>query len=185
MPQAVSRQPPRAEVRVLTGPSNSYEVFGGQSDIRTGFSLCTFVFPCQYHSTNAPYQYSSTLLLSDDKPYKTGNVPQSNALSETRGYWIEKYFHFWVAVNQLTRWIKMESYCAMCSSVSFPRNPVHSISAKKNRILKVKLGSAMISYQLNDEDPHIYHHFTKPRAYTYRYTYVLPSLTANGARMKH
>jgi len=43
----------------------------------------------------------------------------------------------------------------------------------------------MIPYQLNDENPHIYDHCTKPRTYTYRYTYVIPSLTANGARMKH
>lgn len=98
---------------------------------------------------------------------------------------MEKCSHFWVAVNQFIRWIKMESSSVMCSSVSFPGNSVHSISAKKNRILKVKLGSAMISYQLNDEDPHIYDHFTKPRPYTYIYIYVLPSLTANGARMKH
>jgi hypothetical protein len=116
---------------------------------------------------------------------KTGNIPQSNALSETRGYWIEKYFHLWIAVNQLICWIKMESYYAMCSSVGFPRNSVHSISAKKNKILKVKFGSAMIPYRLNDENPHICDHVNKSRAYTYRYTYVLPSLTVSGARMKH
>jgi hypothetical protein len=140
--------------------------------------------PISFYQRPIP-MFINTLLLSDDKPSKTGNIPQSNVLSETRGHWIEKYFHFWVAVNQLTLWIQMESYCATCSSVGFPRNSVHSISAKKNRILKVKLGSAMIPYQLNDEDPHIYDHFTKPRAYSYRHTYVLPSLKANGARMKH
>lgn len=140
--------------------------------------------PVSFYQRPIPI-FINTLPLSDDKLPKTGNIPQSNALSETREYWIEKYSHFWVAVNQLIRWIKMESYSVMCSSVSFPGNSVHNISAKKNRILKVKLGSAMIPYQLNDEDPHIYDHFTKPRAYTYIYMYVLRPLTANGARMKH
>ena len=71
----------------------------------------------------------------------------------SQGYWIEKCFHFGDAVNQLIRWIKMEKYCAMSFSVSVPRNSVHSISATKNRILKVKLGLAMISYQLNEREP--------------------------------
>jgi hypothetical protein len=75
----------------------------------------------------------------------------------------------------------MESYCAM----RFSHNSFDSISAKKNKILKVKFGSAMIPYQLNDADPHICDHVNNPRAYTYRYTYVLPSLTVSGARMKH
>jgi len=29
-----------------------------RSDIRTGFPCSTLVFPYQYHSTTAPYQYS-------------------------------------------------------------------------------------------------------------------------------
>jgi len=36
----------------------------------------------------------------------------------------------------------MESYCALCFSVGFSRNSVESISAKNNKILKVKFGSA-------------------------------------------
>jgi hypothetical protein len=48
MPQAVSRRPITAEVRV--GPC---WICGGQSGTGIGFSPSTSVFPCQYHSTCA------------------------------------------------------------------------------------------------------------------------------------
>jgi hypothetical protein len=100
MLKAVSREPLVSEARDLSR-TILYEVFGGQSDIRTVFSPCTTVFPCQYHSTNAPYPFSSCYSYQNDKPSKTGNIPQSNALSETEEYWIEKYFHGRDVVNQL------------------------------------------------------------------------------------
>ena len=33
-------------------------ICGAQSDAVTGFPPSTSVFPCQYHSTDAPYSYS-------------------------------------------------------------------------------------------------------------------------------
>ena len=50
----VSRRHLKAEawVRFQIGPC---EICGGQSDTGTGFSPSTSGFPCQYHSTNAPY----------------------------------------------------------------------------------------------------------------------------------
>jgi len=56
MTQAVCRRPFTAETRVWS-QSNTCEVGGGQSGTVTGFSPSTSVFPCQYHSTNAPYPF--------------------------------------------------------------------------------------------------------------------------------
>jgi hypothetical protein len=53
MAQAVSRWPLTAEARVWTRVSLC-GICGGQSDIGTGFSPITSVFPCQFHSTDAP-----------------------------------------------------------------------------------------------------------------------------------
>ena len=52
----VSRRHITAEawVRSQTSPC---EICGGQSATGTGFSASTSVFPCQYHSTNAPYPF--------------------------------------------------------------------------------------------------------------------------------
>jgi hypothetical protein len=54
MAQAVSRRPTTAEARVLSRVSQC-GICGGQSGIGTGFSPCTSVFPCQFHSTGAPF----------------------------------------------------------------------------------------------------------------------------------
>ena len=53
MAQAVSRRAFTAKTRVLSRVS-SYGIRGGQSIIGTGFSPSTSVFPCQFHSTDAP-----------------------------------------------------------------------------------------------------------------------------------
>ena len=49
-------QPFLAETRVRTQVRIG-EIFGGQSGTLKGLSPSTSVFPCQYHSTNAPYPF--------------------------------------------------------------------------------------------------------------------------------
>jgi hypothetical protein len=53
MAQAVNRRPPTAEARVRSRVTPC-GICGGQSDIGTGFSPSSSVFPCQFHSTGAP-----------------------------------------------------------------------------------------------------------------------------------
>ena len=60
--EAVSRRPLIAENRV---PSQAWprETCGGQSGSGAGFSPSTSFFPCQHHSTSAPYLSSPSFLL--------------------------------------------------------------------------------------------------------------------------
>jgi hypothetical protein len=52
MAQLVSRRPLTAEARVRARV-NPYGISGGRNGTGTGFSPCSKVFPCQYHSTVA------------------------------------------------------------------------------------------------------------------------------------
>ena len=56
MAQAVSRRSTNAEDQI-GNQARSCEICGGQSGTVTGFSSTTSDFPCQYHSTNAPYPF--------------------------------------------------------------------------------------------------------------------------------
>ena len=56
MAQAVSCWPLTAEVRVQS-QANPCHICGAQSATSTGFSPSTSGFPCQYHSTIAPYPF--------------------------------------------------------------------------------------------------------------------------------
>jgi hypothetical protein len=54
--QAVSRRHVTAEDRVRC-QANMLVIYGGRSGTKTDFSPSTSVFPCQYHSTNAPHSF--------------------------------------------------------------------------------------------------------------------------------
>ena len=56
MAQAVSRRPLTAEARAQSRFSLC-EICGGRSTTGKGLSSSTSVFPCQHHSTNAPYSF--------------------------------------------------------------------------------------------------------------------------------
>jgi hypothetical protein len=93
MAQAVSRRLLTAEARVRSQVIPC-EICRGRSVTGTGFSPSTSVFPCKYHSTNAPYSSSSThCSCQKDKRAKPGNLTKNNAVSEIGEHWIEKYFH--------------------------------------------------------------------------------------------
>jgi hypothetical protein len=62
MAQAVSRWPLTAEVRVQSRVSPC-GISGGQSSTGTGFFLNNSVFPCQFHSTDAPLQGKTKKLI--------------------------------------------------------------------------------------------------------------------------
>jgi hypothetical protein len=53
MAQAVSRRPSTADAQVRSRVSLC-GICGGQSGTGTGFSASSSVFPCQFHSTDAP-----------------------------------------------------------------------------------------------------------------------------------
>ena len=56
VPQAVSRRPRMSEDRVRRW-TRPFGIWEGHSGTATGFSSSTSVFPCQYHSTIAPYSF--------------------------------------------------------------------------------------------------------------------------------
>jgi hypothetical protein len=55
MAQAVNRRPVTTEARVQSRVSPC-GICDGQRGTGTGFSLSTLVFPCEFHSTDAPLQ---------------------------------------------------------------------------------------------------------------------------------
>lgn len=55
MNQAVIGQPFTAEAWSIL--STSVCICGGQTDTGIGFSACTVLVPCQYHSTSTPYSF--------------------------------------------------------------------------------------------------------------------------------
>jgi hypothetical protein len=62
MPQAISRRPLAAEVRVRFR-FGSCTIYGRQSGTGTGFSSSTSVLPCQFHCTGSPLKEVCTIRL--------------------------------------------------------------------------------------------------------------------------
>jgi hypothetical protein len=58
MAQAVSRRPLTAEARVRSSISPR-GIYGGQSGTGTDFCPSTSVFPCKFHSTDAPLKWKN------------------------------------------------------------------------------------------------------------------------------
>jgi hypothetical protein len=76
------------EARVRS-QANASAISGGQSGTVTGFSPSISVFPCRYHSTNAPYSSSSTrCCYQKDKRAKAEILLQSSARSEIGERWM-------------------------------------------------------------------------------------------------
>jgi hypothetical protein len=93
MTHAISCRLPTAEAWVRSW-AGLCEVCDWQIGIGAGFSPSTSVLPCQHHSTNAPYSFSSTgCSYQKDKQKKPGNFPESSALSEIGYHWVEKDFN--------------------------------------------------------------------------------------------
>jgi hypothetical protein len=69
------------------------EISGGRSGTGTGFSPSGYALPFQYHSTNAPYSFSSTCYIYQEKETKLGDLSKSNALKEIREHWRDECFH--------------------------------------------------------------------------------------------
>jgi hypothetical protein len=74
--QAISHWHLSAEAQIRTHVS-PYGIYSGQSGTGTGFCLSSSVFPCQYHSTAAPYSLM-------DKESVRGSVPQKHCLTPSQ-----------------------------------------------------------------------------------------------------
>jgi hypothetical protein len=100
MAQSVSRRPVTAEARLRSWVS-LYEICGGWCGNETGFSPSTSVFPCHYHSTNAPYSSSSMRCpYQNDKRAKRWYLPERNALWEI-GSILQKFTSIFMVFERL------------------------------------------------------------------------------------
>jgi hypothetical protein len=85
MAQAVIHRTLTAETRVQSQVS-ACEVRSGQSGNWAGFSPSISCFPCQHHSTNAPYLSSSTCrCFRTDRREKPESLPKRQCSFENRG----------------------------------------------------------------------------------------------------
>jgi len=92
MHQVFTRQPVTMEARVRSRPVYVrfvvYKVAFEQV-----FLLLRHFAACQYHSSNAPYSYSSSCCChSNGQSGPTWQPPKSNSLSEMGEHWIQNYF---------------------------------------------------------------------------------------------
>jgi hypothetical protein len=80
---------------MVSRPCQSMWDLGWTKWPNAGFSLCSSLLQCQYHSTNTPYWSPSTRCsYQNDKQAKHGNLLKSSTLSQIVEHWTEKYFHF-------------------------------------------------------------------------------------------
>ena len=85
MAQTVIHRTLTAETRIQSQVS-ACEVRSGQNGAGTGFSPSISHFPCQHHSTNAPYLSSSTCrCFRTDRRVKPDNLPNRQCSFENRG----------------------------------------------------------------------------------------------------
>jgi len=94
--QAVGLWPLKAEVRVWSQVSPC-GICGGQYGTRASFSPSTPVSPCQYHFTDAPRSFLSTVSpYQKDKLAKPGNLKEQTSFV-CREHWMGEYVHFFQA----------------------------------------------------------------------------------------
>lgn len=105
----------------------------------TGFSPSILVFPYQYGSTSAPSSSSPTCCsYQKDKEARPGNLPKSNAFSETGEHWMEQPFRSpkgcsctlskVIKLNsreQICRNAYQHSYTKSCNSVKIRSLPLY------------------------------------------------------------
>jgi hypothetical protein len=79
MAQTVSLRLLTAEIRVQS-QTTECGICDGQSDIRTGFSPCTSIFPYKYHSSVTDAVKSRQLVSSLNNAIKKGSVTMGHKL---------------------------------------------------------------------------------------------------------
>ena len=69
-----------------------------------GFTPRTSVFAFQYHSTNTPYSFASEYYYCNTRRTRgrtLGTFRQSNAVSDIRDHYTQKYFHIFLRASSI------------------------------------------------------------------------------------
>ena len=105
MDQAVNRQSVSVEAW-LRSQSSPCEIFGWQSGSGRRFSPSTWVFSCQYNSTNAQYSSSSTFCsFQKNKRAKPGKLPKIILFRKSDSIGYKSIFTFCIRLYSTVLWL--------------------------------------------------------------------------------